>query len=57
MKRMLLNVFFAVLVLAVADTVDELVEMANASEYSLSVGVWSSNIGAAQRVANRIRAG
>ncbi|KAG6899940.1 hypothetical protein C0993_005062 [Termitomyces sp. T159_Od127] len=39
------------------ETVDEAVELANASEYSLTAGVWSNDVYAAQHVATRVRAG
>lgn len=46
-----------VLVIAVADTEDELVDLANATEYSLAASVWSKNASTAMRVARRIRSG
>jgi len=49
--------FGPVLVIAVADTIDDLVEMANASEYSLTASVWSQDLATAMSVARRIRSG
>ncbi|THH15081.1 hypothetical protein EUX98_g9521 [Antrodiella citrinella] len=49
--------FGPVLVIAVADTEDELVELANATDYSLAASVWSKNVGSAMRVARRIHSG
>ncbi|KAG6860491.1 hypothetical protein C0995_010528 [Termitomyces sp. Mi166 len=49
--------FGPVLVFVVVDTVDEAVELANASEYSLTAGVWSNDAYVAQHVAARVRAG
>ncbi|THH32023.1 hypothetical protein EUX98_g2168 [Antrodiella citrinella] len=49
--------FGPVLVIAVADTIDELVELTNTSEYSLSAGLWSRDLHTALNVAGRIRAG
>ncbi|KAH0581674.1 hypothetical protein H2248_011368 [Termitomyces sp. 'cryptogamus'] len=49
--------FGPVVVFVVVDTVDEAVELANASEYSLASGVWSNDTYVAQRVAARVRAG
>ncbi|KAG6849253.1 hypothetical protein H0H93_010002 [Arthromyces matolae] len=49
--------FGPVLVFVVINTVNEAVELANASDYSLTAGVWSSDVYAAQQVAARVRAG
>ncbi|KAF8804740.1 aldehyde dehydrogenase [Phlegmacium glaucopus] len=49
--------FGPVIVFAVVDTVDEAVETANASEYSLSASLWTSDVFAGQLTASRIRAG
>ncbi|KAH8083756.1 aldehyde dehydrogenase [Cristinia sonorae] len=49
--------FGPVLVISVADTVEELISLANASDYSLAAGVWSGNLATAMNVAGRIRAG
>jgi acyl-CoA reductase-like NAD-dependent aldehyde dehydrogenase len=46
-----------VMVFAVADTVDEAVDLANASEYSLAASLWTGDIFAGQAIASRIRAG
>jgi acyl-CoA reductase-like NAD-dependent aldehyde dehydrogenase len=46
-----------VIVFIVVETVDEAVETANASEYSLSASLWTSDVYAAQSTASRIRAG
>ena len=45
-----------VLIIAVADTVDELIELANASDYSLTSAVWSRDLTVAMDVAGRIHA-
>ncbi|KAF5380183.1 hypothetical protein D9615_006180 [Tricholomella constricta] len=42
---------------AVVDTVEEAIGLANASEYSLTASVWTSNVYLAQTVASAIRAG
>ncbi|TCD67451.1 hypothetical protein EIP91_012368 [Steccherinum ochraceum] len=49
--------FGPVLVIGVADTVDELITLANTSDYSLAAGVWSGSLSTALSVANRIRSG
>jgi len=49
--------FGPVLVIAIADTVDELVKLANQSDYSLVAGLWSKDATNAINVASRIRAG
>ncbi|KAG5651810.1 hypothetical protein H0H81_007333 [Sphagnurus paluster] len=49
--------FGPVLGIAVVDTVEDAVQLANASEYSLTAGLWTTNMYAAQDVASRIRAG
>lgn len=43
--------------IAVADTVDEAVELANNSEYTLVSSLWTTNVYSAFEVAGRIRAG
>lgn len=47
----------SVVVFVVVETVDEAVETANASEYSLSASLWTRDVYAAQSTASRIRAG
>ena len=49
--------FGPVLVFAVVDTIDEAVELANASEYSLSASLWTKDVYNAINVAMRIRSG
>ncbi|KAF8189363.1 Aldehyde/histidinol dehydrogenase [Pholiota molesta] len=49
--------FGPVMVFAVADTVDEAVDLANASDYSLAASLWTGDIFAGQAIASRIRAG
>jgi len=49
--------FGPVLVFAVVDTIDEAVELANASEYSLSAALWTKDVYNAMNVAMRIRSG
>lgn len=46
-----------VLAIAVVDTVDEAVELANDSEYSLVSSLWTTNVHKAFEVGSRIRAG
>lgn len=41
--------------LAVVDTVDEAVELANASEYTLSAGLWTKDVYLAHEVGAKIR--
>ena len=47
----------AVVVLKEVDTIDEAVELANASQYTLSAGLWTQNVHTALDVAARIRSG
>ncbi|THH30803.1 hypothetical protein EUX98_g3383 [Antrodiella citrinella] len=49
--------FGPVLAIAVADTEDELIDLANATDYSLAASVWSKDASTAMRVARRIRSG
>jgi len=49
--------FGPVLSIAVADSIDEAVELANDTEYSLTSGLWTTNVHRAFEVAPRIRAG
>ncbi|TDL24450.1 ALDH-like protein [Rickenella mellea] len=49
--------FGPVVVISVVDTVDEAIELANASEYSLTASVWASDRYKGVEVANQIRAG
>jgi len=49
--------FGPVLIISEADTIDELVELANKSDYSLAAGLWSKDVYNAINVAGRIRAG
>lgn len=46
-----------VIILNAADSVNEAVELANASSYSLTAALWTSNLYAAKDVASRIRSG
>jgi len=49
--------FGPVVVFATVESTDEAVELANASEYSLSASLWTSDLYAAQTIASRIRSG
>ncbi|KAJ6530249.1 Aldehyde/histidinol dehydrogenase [Mycena capillaripes] len=49
--------FGPVIAFAVVDTPEEAVELANASDYSLSASLWTSDMYLAQRIAPLIRAG
>jgi len=46
-----------VCVIAVVDTVDEAVELANDTPFSLTAAVWTKDLGVAFDVARRIHAG
>lgn len=43
--------------IAVADTVDEIVELANASDYTLVASLWTKDVNTALDVAGRVRSG
>jgi len=49
--------FGPVLVVAAVDTVDEAVELANATDYSLAAAVWTNDLYNAMNVSRRIRSG
>ncbi|KAF7329346.1 Aldedh domain-containing protein [Mycena kentingensis (nom. inval.)] len=49
--------FGPVIVFAVVDTVDEAVELANDTTYSLAASLWTTDMYAAQRIAPMIRSG
>jgi acyl-CoA reductase-like NAD-dependent aldehyde dehydrogenase len=49
--------FGPVLVVAVVDTVDEAVELANATDYSLAAAVWTNDLYNAMNVSRRLRSG
>ncbi|THH30801.1 hypothetical protein EUX98_g3381 [Antrodiella citrinella] len=49
--------FGPVVVIAVAHTVDELIDLANATDYSLAASVWSGNAATAMHVARQIHSG
>ncbi|TCD71815.1 hypothetical protein EIP91_003158 [Steccherinum ochraceum] len=49
--------FGPVMAIAVADTVDEIVELANASDYTLVAGLWTKDLSTALNVAGRVRSG
>jgi acyl-CoA reductase-like NAD-dependent aldehyde dehydrogenase len=48
---------FLVVVFTVAETVQEAIELANASEYSLAASLWTSNVFEGQQIAGLIRSG
>lgn len=50
-------IMLLVVVFAVAETVQEAIDLANASEYSLSASLWTSNVFEGQRIAGLIRSG
>ncbi len=39
------------------DTIDEAIELANMSDYTLSSSLWTSDLGAAEKLAPQIRTG
>ena len=43
--------------ISVVDTVDEAIELANATDYSLSAAVWTKDVNLALNVASHVRAG
>ncbi|KAI5118594.1 hypothetical protein M0805_004169 [Coniferiporia weirii] len=49
--------FGPVVGIAVVDTIDEAVEMANATDYTLTASVWTKDVNQALDVASRIRSG
>ncbi|KAH8093260.1 aldehyde dehydrogenase [Cristinia sonorae] len=49
--------FGPVLVIAVADTIDEIIEVTNASDYTLVAGLWTKDVHTALDVAGRVRSG
>ncbi len=59
MRRVELVVLYAhiVITIAVVDTVDEAVDLANSTEYSLAASLWTKDINKALDVSGRIRSG
>jgi aldehyde dehydrogenase (NAD+) len=51
------EIFGPVLSVTAFDTVDEAIELANATEYGLVAGIWTRSIDSALRLAERIRSG
>lgn len=51
------EVFGPVLAVLTFDTEDEAIRLANASEYGLAAGVWTTNLSAAHRISRAVRAG
>ncbi len=48
---------FAVTVFVVCDTVDEAIELANDTEYSLAAALWTQDVEKGKEVADRIYSG
>lgn len=53
----IIDTCIAVTAFAIADSVDEAVELANSSDYSLSASLWTSDVYAGQAIASQVRAG
>jgi aminomuconate-semialdehyde/2-hydroxymuconate-6-semialdehyde dehydrogenase len=51
------EIFGPVITIMLFDTEEEVLEMANATEYGLAATVWTSNLNTAHRVANKIQMG
>ncbi|MEU0938797.1 aldehyde dehydrogenase [Embleya sp. NPDC005971] len=51
------EVFGPVLAVLTFDTEDEAIRLANATEYGLAAGVWTTNLSAAHRISRAVRAG
>ncbi|MGC0416269.1 aldehyde dehydrogenase [Embleya sp. AB8] len=51
------EVFGPVLAVLTFDTEDEAVQLANATEYGLAAGVWTTDLSAAHRISRAVRAG
>lgn len=47
----------AVVAITVVDTVDEAVELANETDYTLTAAIWTKNVNRALDVAARVRSG
>lgn len=53
----ILTLQLPVLVLIAADSIDEAVDLANASDYSLTAALWTSDLYLAKSISSRIRSG